>query len=250
LGLPLISDEDGARWITLNRPEILNALRLEDLAAIVDAVTSIDQGIRAIVLTGAGDRAFSAGMHVHTFTAASREDGRAIITQVRDAVGAIRLAPVPTIAMLNGYCLGAAFEMALAADLRVAHPGVKVGLPEVKLGIPSVVDAALLYHYVGLSKAREMILTGDLYSVTDLAPFGFANRLVEPSDLKPAVLALLRGFRSCTREVLAAQKTLFETWLNSGLQASIAASVDIFADLFALPVTAEAIARYQPARRR
>jgi enoyl-CoA hydratase/carnithine racemase len=86
--------------------------------------------------------------------------GQPLISSVRDCIGAIRRAPVPTVAMINGYCLGAASELALACDLRVAHLDVFVGLPEVKLGIPSVADAALLHHYVGLSRAKEIILTG------------------------------------------------------------------------------------------
>jgi len=169
MGQPLITDENGIRWITLNRPEIRNALYAEDLARITTAITGIGDSVRAIVLTGSGELAFSAGMHIDTFASAAPEDGRAIISGVRDCIGAVRLAPVPTVAMINGYCIGAEFEMALACDLRVAHLGVRVGLPEVKLGIPSVVDAALLYMYVGLSKAKEIILTGDLYPVSEFA---------------------------------------------------------------------------------
>jgi enoyl-CoA hydratase len=201
------------------------------------------------VLTGSGERAFSAGMHIDTFAGAAPEDGRAIISSVRDCIGAIRRAPVLTVAMINGYCIGAAFEMALACDLRVAHPGVRFGLPEVKLGIPSVVEAALLQEYVGLSKAREIILTGDLYPVSEFAPQGLINRIVEPADLRAATLELVGSVTACTREVIAAQKGLFETWLNHGLQHSIDTSVDVFADIFRARVTSVAIARYQQARR-
>ena len=144
MGAPQISDDEhGTRWITIDRPEIANALRLADLDVIADAVTSAGPGLRAIVITGAGERSFSAGMHVDTFSAAGPDGGRAVITRVRDCVGALRLSPLPTIAMINGYCLGAAFEMALACDLRAACPDARFGLPEVRLGIPSVVDAAL-----------------------------------------------------------------------------------------------------------
>ncbi|MFF1965692.1 enoyl-CoA hydratase/isomerase family protein [Streptomyces sp. NPDC058232] len=250
MGKPVVTDEDGTRWITLDRPEILNALSVGDLAVITEAVTGIGPDISAIVLTGTGDRAFSAGMHVNTFADATPDSGRAIISSVRDCVGAIRLAPVPTVAMINGYCLGAAFEMALACDLRVAHPEVRFGLPEVKLGIPSVVDAALLHHYVGLSKAKEIILTAGLYSVTDLATYGLANRIVPPAQLREAVLDLLAPITACTSEVIAAQKELFETWLNHGLQHGIDTSVDVFADLFNTPATLTAIAQYQMTRSR
>jgi enoyl-CoA hydratase/carnithine racemase len=251
MGPPQISDDaHGTRWITIDRPEIANALRLADLDVIADAVANAGPGIRAIVVTGAGERSFSAGMHVDTFSVAGPEGGRAVISQVRDCVGALRLSPLPTIAMINGYCLGAAFEMALACDLRVACPDARFGLPEVKLGIPSVVDAALLHHYVGLSKAREIILTGDMYSVADLAPFGVANRVAERPQLRAAVDELLAGLRALTPQVIAAQKSLFETWLNTGLQHSIDASVEVFADLFADPATAAAIAAYQRQYRR
>jgi enoyl-CoA hydratase len=249
MGQPIITDEDDVRWITLDRPEIRNALYTDDLARITEAVTGIGESVNAIVLTGSGERAFSAGMHISTFAVAAPEDGRAIISGVRDCIGAIRRAPVPTVAMINGFCIGAAFEMALACDLRVAHPGVRFGLPEVKLGIPSAVDAALLHHYVGLSKAREIILTGDLYPVTEFAAHGLANRIVEPAKLRAATLELLGSVTASTREVIAAQKDLFETWLNHGLQHSIDTSVEVFADVFRAPATAAAVARYRQARR-
>jgi enoyl-CoA hydratase/carnithine racemase len=250
MGQPLITDENGIRWITLDRPEIRNALYTEDLARITDAVTGAGPRIEAIVLTGSGERAFSAGMHISTFADAAPEDGRAIISSVRDCIGAIRRAPVPTVAMINGYCIGAAFEMALACDLRVAHPGVRFGLPEVKLGIPSVAEAALLHQYVGLSKAKEIILTGDLYPVSEFAAQGLINRTVQPTQLREATLELLSSVTASTREVIAAQKGLFETWLNHGLQHSIDTSVDVFADIFRAPATSAAVARYQQARSR
>ncbi len=249
MGQPLIADENAVRWITLDRPEIRNALYVEDLTRVTEAVAGIGDSIRAIVLTGSGERAFSSGMHISTFTDAAPGDGRAIISRVRDCVGAIRRAPVPTVAMINGYCIGAAFEMALACDLRVAHPYVRFGLPEVRLGIPSVVDAALLHHYVGLSKAKEIVLTGELFPVSDFAAQGLINRTVEPDQLRAATLELLGSVTACTREVIAAQKDLFETWLNHSLQHSIDTSVDVFADIFRLPVTSAAIAQYQRARR-
>ncbi|MCQ4129055.1 enoyl-CoA hydratase/isomerase family protein, partial [Rhodococcus erythropolis] len=226
MGLPLIRDEDGIRWITLDRPEIRNALQVEDLGVIADGVQSAGPDVRAIILTGAGDRAFSAGMHVKTFADATPESARESISRVRDCVGAIRLSPVPTVALVNGYCIGAAFEMALACDLRVAHPDVQFGLPEVKLGIPSVVDAALLHQYVGLSKAKEIILTGDMYPLADFAHTGLANRIVDISEMHETALVLAQQLGSYTPQVMAAQKGLFETWLNNSLQDGIDASVD------------------------
>src|SRR5215212_7675644 len=133
---------------------------------------------RAAVLTGTGERAFSAGMHLDAFRSLTPETARRLIVTVRDCLAALRKAPFPTISAINGHCLGVAFEMALASDLRIAADHATVGLPEIQVGIPSVVDAALLQQHVGLSKAKELILTGDLYPVRDLEPLGLFNAVV------------------------------------------------------------------------
>src|SRR5215212_6111365 len=208
-------DEDGVRWITLSRPEKLNALLPDDLDAITRAMTHQQPPPRAVVLTGAGQRAFSAGMHLDAFQDLTPRSAHSLIEKVRDCVGSVRTAPFPTICMINGHCLGVAFEMALAADLRIAADHATVGLPEIKVGIPSVVDAALLQQYVGLSKAKEMILTGDLYPVLDLAPLGLFNSVVPYGYLVAAVERMLSRVTPWTPTVIAAQKHLFEVWQNS-----------------------------------
>lgn len=112
-----------------------------------------------------------------------------------------------------------------------------------KLGIPSVVDAALLRRYVGLSKAKEIILTGDTYAARDLEAFGLVNRFADPGDLRVEAVRLVAKLAPLTREVIAAQKGLFETWMNTGLQQSVDQSIEVFADMFT-SLTVEALARY------
>jgi len=233
VGLPQVSDERGVRTITLDRPEILNALTLEDLGVIREAAAGAAGAVRALVLTGAGDRAFCAGMHLDTFADAAPTAGREIIDQVGACVREIRLAPIPTVAVIHGYCLGAAFEMALACDVRVASPEARFGLPEVKIGIPSVIEAALLLPHVGLSKAKEMLLTGDHYGADELPP-GLVNRTAPAERLREATDELLAALTSPTPEVIAAQKSLVETWLNVGLDEGIETSKAVFADVFAV----------------
>jgi enoyl-CoA hydratase len=246
MGAPRITDDErGTRWITISRPEIANALYLDDLDVIAAAVSEAGPGIRAVVISGAGDRSFSAGLHVDTFADCDAAGARAAIGRVRDCTGAVRLSPLPVIAMIGGYCLGAAFELALACDLRAAVPLARFGLPEVRLGIPSVADAALLHHYVGLSLAREIILTGDQYSVADLAGTGLVNRVAGPAGLRAAVDGLLAGLRELTPQVIAAQKELFETWLNTGLRPGIDRSLEVLAGLFDDPATTAAVRAYR-----
>lgn len=236
---PRVDDAGGVRTITFDRPEVRNALTLDDLAVVTSAMRELPADVRAVVFRG-DERAFSAGMHVRTFADAQPDEGHAIIDRVGECVGAVRIAPVITVAAVRGYCLGAAFELALACDLRVADPSARFGLPEVRLGIPSVVDAALLVSHLGLSKAKEVILAGGHYQASELP--GLVNHAAD--DVEAAVTALVTPLLALTPEVVRAQKSLFETWLNSGLQQGIDISRDVFAEVFALPVTQQTIDGY------
>jgi enoyl-CoA hydratase/carnithine racemase len=241
---------DGVRHIIFWRPDKLNALTTAELNEVTRLVTDPGEMTRALVFTGAGDRAFSAGMHVDSFLGLSPADARRFIGQVRDFVGAVRTSPLPTAAMINGYCLGAAFELALACDLRVSVDTARFGLPEVKVGIPSVVDAALLQQHVGLSMAKEIILTGDLYGADDMYRLGMLNRVVAADRLSDETLALLSRVTRHTVTVLAGQKRLFETWQNTALAVGIEASVEEFGRVFEHPETQQQIQRYRTGLRR
>lgn len=118
----LVEDRSSIRFITLNRPKQLNALTPGDLDAFISAVEGAPSTVRAIAVMGAG-RAFCAGMNTSAFEGLDVPAARALIEKVGRAVGSLRLSPKPTAVLLNGYCLGAAFEMALAADFRIAYPG-------------------------------------------------------------------------------------------------------------------------------
>jgi len=247
-----VRDAHGVRWITFARPEKLNALRPEDLDAIRLALADLMPAPRAAVLTGTGERAFSAGMHLDAFRDLTPETARRLIVAVRDCLAAVRTAPFPTLCAINGHCLGVAFEMALACDLRIAANHATVGLPEIQVGIPSVVDAVLLQQHVGLSKAKEMILTGDLYPVAELGPLGLFNAVVPAEGLGAAVQRMLDRVTPWTPTVVASQKRLFEVWQNSTLADGIDASVEIFAGVFESPETTVQIEarRAQVGRRR
>lgn len=242
---PHIRDEGDIRWITLDRPEQLNALRVDDIATATYAVQAAPETAKCLVLTGNGTRAFSSGMHLDNFVDLDRVRARALINALAAFVGTVRRASIPTIAAIRGYCLGGAFELALACDLRVVATDAVFGLPEIKLGIPSVIDAALLQQHVGLAKAKEMILTGDLYDVPALRPYGLFNAVTSPQSLEEQTRRMVAGVSGHTRTALAAQKSLFECWQNVGLQEAVERSVDIFADVFTHSETHERLAAYR-----
>lgn len=231
-------------YIELNRPAKLNALRRVE----VDALTAIlrEPGdVRAVVLAGAGGRAFSAGMDVAEFLALDQRTARDFITALRDLIHTVRTLPATTICAIDGHCLGGAFELALACDIRVVTTRSTYGLPEIKLGIPSVIDAALLPQFIGLGFAKEMIMTGDLYPATEPRAAALANQLVEPDQLTEQVSTFLSTVSGHTSTVLAAQKRIFEDWQNNGLTVAAQRSIEEFAGVFAQPDTHQALASYQ-----
>jgi enoyl-CoA hydratase len=233
-----------ALWITFDRPDKLNILHPEDLSELRDVIAGLGAGVHAIVFTGAGQAAFSAGMNIEAFVGLTPARAHALIGDLAQVMRAIRHAPVVTVAAVHGYCLGAAFELALACDLRVVTPTASFGLPEIKVGVPSVIDAALLPAFVGLSKAREMILTGDIYTLDQLPPGSIANVVAEPGQLTADAESLLDRIATHPRAVTAAQRRLFDVWLNNPLDAAVNASITEFANVFASQETHEQIARH------
>jgi enoyl-CoA hydratase len=231
-------------WITFDRPDKLNVLHAEDLPGLLDIIVNLDSGVTGLVFTGAGSAAFSAGMNVETFVGMDQAGAKAFIGQLAGIMRAIRRSPVVTVAAIGGYCLGGAFELALACDLRVVTPTAAFGLPEIKVGVPSVIDAALLPGFVGLSKAREMILTGDTYRLDQLPPNSIANVIAEPGLLGEATERLLERTATHTRTVTAAQRRLFSLWLNSPLDTAVEQSTDEFAGTFGAQETRDQIAHH------
>src|SRR5262245_42263100 len=151
----------GCAWVTLDRPP-LNLLVPDLLRAIRDAFQELvrDPTVRAAVVTGAG-RATTGGMQVQVLRDLEPASARALIALVHEAIHAVHEAPFPTICMVNGACLGAGFELAMACDMRVASTAATLGLPEVRVGVPSVIEAALLPGIVGPGRAAEILLTGE-----------------------------------------------------------------------------------------
>jgi enoyl-CoA hydratase/carnithine racemase len=235
-----VDDSDGIRRIVFSNPSKLNVLTVDALRAITEAVRSAERQ-KAILFTGDGDRSFCAGMHLDSFAGLDAAGARTLARHVRDMLAAVRTSPLPTAAMINGYCLGAAFELALACDFRITVDTAAFGLPEVKVGIPSVVDAALLQDYVGLSLAKEMILTGDMYDAATLDRRGLFNQVVPAAELEAATLALLSLATRHTRTVLASQKRLFEVWQNTALTIGAELSIDEFGRVFDHPETREQV---------
>lgn len=168
--------------LTLNRPEVRNAIgaqMIEELGQALDAIAA-DDSIRAVILSGAGGKAFAAGADIAELKARNRGDAlrrinAALFRRIEDQ-------PVPVIAAIQGYALGGGCELAMACDLRVAGQSAKLGQPEVGLGIlPGAGAIQRLPRLVGLGRARELIYTGRIIEAEEAERIGLVNRVV-PDD--------------------------------------------------------------------
>ena len=221
-------------WVTMDNEIRLNAgssKLVEQLLVVFDALTK-DEDLRAVVLTGAGDRAFMAGADLNDLSNLNPTTGRHFITRLHEAAQAVRDCPVPVIGRLRGFCLGAGLELAAACDFRVADESLVMGMPEVKVGLPSVIEAALLPRLVGWGKAREILLTGINFNAEEALEMRFVEKLVPAAELDSWVGVWLEKILEAGPVAVRAQKALIGRWEELGLSAAIDAGIEVFGEAF------------------
>ena len=179
--------EDEIVILAIARQDKLNALNLATLSELKSAIQniSIDPTVKALVITGSGDKAFAAGADITEIAALGRESARSFSENGQEIFRLIEVFPKPVIAAVNGYALGGGCELALACHMRIASRNAKLGLPEVSLGIlPAFGGTQRLTHLLGKGKALEIMMTGKMIHAEEALALGLVNRLVEkPFDL-------------------------------------------------------------------
>lgn len=201
--------------VTLNRPDAANALSLALVGGLRDAFTEISgREPAAVVLIGAGDKAFCAGADLKERLGFTVETTRSFLDQLGGAFDAIAAFPRPVIAALNGVALGGGLELALACDLRLAAIGVSVGLPEVRLGIiPGAGGTQRLTRLVGPAIAKELIFTGRRIDAERARELGVVNGVVPRENLLDAAIALASEIGEAAPLAVAAAKRAIDQGL-------------------------------------
>jgi enoyl-CoA hydratase len=224
-----------AAWITLNRPEKLNALTRELVAALREALARAesDDGVKVVVLAGAG-RAFSAGFDIEQDAGLRDADAwRRVLEEDVSATMHLRTLPKPTIAAVHGWCLGGACELALACDLVVATQDARFGEPEIRFGSGPV--TLLMPFVLGEKKTNELLFTGDSIDAAEAERLGLVNRVVRPDELEEAVGELVRKIAPTPLPVLRLTKlALVRAAEARGMREAVAANLDLSAILNAL----------------
>jgi len=191
----IIKKREGLGWIIVNRPDKLNALNSKTIKELRAAFLSFkdDPDVKAIILTGSGDKAFVAGADIGELAHLDLESGREYVLEGQELTKLIENCKKPVIAALNGYALGGGTELALACHMRIASDNAKMGQPEVKLGlIPGFGGTQRLARLVGKGQAMELILSGKIIEAQEAYQIGLVNRVVPLSELLPTCEALAR----------------------------------------------------------
>jgi enoyl-CoA hydratase len=239
-------------FLTVSNAKKLNALDtklMDELIAAVEALAA-DEVLRVLIVTGAGNQAFIGGADIDEMAALDPHSARAFITRVHRCCSMVRDLPVPVVARLNGFALGAGLELAAACDLRVAADTAKIGMPEVKLGMPSVVEAALLPRLVGWGRARELMLLGEIHTAREAASWGLIERVVPQAQLDEAVESMIGSILAAAPRAVRLQKRLIRAWEDMTLSDAVDAGIEAYVTAFATNEAAGAIARFKAARKR
>jgi enoyl-CoA hydratase len=248
----LFERKGNIEWITFNNPAKANNLSRNMLRSLIDHLQTLqsDEKVRAVIFTGSGEKFFSAGMDINEFKGLNSQTGYELISELKQLCELARKIPQAVVMAINGYCIGGAMELAMAADIRVASKNAVFVMPEIKLGIPSVLDSVLLQQHIGLSLAKEMLLTGDVVDAERINRFGFLNALVDLSELRTTAEAFAHKITANDRITVQQQKQLFETWLNSSLEVAIQDSMNQFALSFNTDVPKKKLEEFLSAKQK
>ena len=200
---------DGLAWITLERPEVRNALSFDTLGRLGELVAQLasDRAVRVVLVTGRGDQAFCAGADLKERVGFTEAQTRAFVQRIGDTFTALAAMPQPSIAVLNGVAFGGGLELALACDLRVAVEGVRMGLTETSLAIiPGAGGTQRLPRVVGAARAKDLILTARRVDAAEAASLGLVDRLAAPGTLRETALELASAIAANGPLAVAAAK--------------------------------------------
>lgn len=231
-----VSERDEFAVITLNRPEALNALSFSLIADLADAFDQVAAGNhRALIVTGAGDRAFCAGADVTELMGRDQVANRRATDRGQRTFARLDTFPIPSVAVINGFAFGGGLELATACTFRLAMPNAKLGTPEIKLGlIPGYGATQRLPRLIGEARALDMVMTGRTVEAEEAERIGLVNRIVE-GDAIECGTEFAREFSGYSLPVL----TLAREAVSRALDVPISEGLKIEADLSTLAFRTE-----------
>ncbi|MCJ2519737.1 MAG: enoyl-CoA hydratase-related protein [Candidatus Thermoplasmatota archaeon] len=230
-----LEEEDGLVILYIDRQEALNALNIEVLSELREALLEVEkrEDLRILILTGAGDRAFVAGADIREMLPLTPLQTRRFASLGHEVTRILERMEKPVIAAINGFALGGGCELALACDIRIASEGAKIGLPEVGLGIfPGFGGTQRLTRLVGRGWASELIFTADPVDAEMAERIGLVNRVVPREKLLDMARALGRRIIERGPLALSLAKTAIQQSQETGLSSGLAYEMEAFSLIF------------------
>ncbi len=230
--------------LTLNRPNVMNAWTMDMRAEVIDALAQArqDDTVRALVITGAGDRAFSAGQDLNEAENFTEDMAAGWIESFRQLYKALRSLEIPVVAALNGTAAGSAFQFALLTDIRVGHVGVRMGQPEINSGLASITGPWIMREMLGMSRTIELALTGRLLGADEAEKLGIIHHMVAKTEVLTRSIEIATELASKPPVAMTLIKRRFWEVLEPGFEEVMDAAVRYHAMSFA---TGEAVIESQ-----
>lgn len=213
--------------VTVNNAAKKNALPVEGRALLAERMNELatEDELRCVVLSGA-DGNFVGGAHIGQMADFPDHVVAELGSKTtHHACDSIRRVPVPVIARIEGYCLGAGMEIATSCDMRVASTSARFGMPEVKYGVPSGMEACLIPRLTGWGKAMELVFTGEMISAEEAFQFGFVEKLVEPDELDAQTERWVTAICEAGPRAIRIQKELCRDWEQMSVSDAVQAGV-------------------------
>jgi enoyl-CoA hydratase len=229
----LVGIDGAVATVTINRPQVLNALNAATLAELGLAMGELqaDASVRVVILTGAGEKAFAAGADIHELSTLTPETGKAHAEMGQRVFALVEGLGKPVIAAVNGFALGGGCELAMACTVRLAADTAKFGQPEVKLGLtPGFAGTQRLPRLVGKGRALELVLGGGMIDAAEAFRIGLVNRVVPAASLPDEARALAQAWAA---NAPLAMRYSMEA-ITHGLETSFAEGCFVEASLFGL----------------
>jgi enoyl-CoA hydratase/carnithine racemase len=236
--------------ITLNRPESLNAVNRALRSALIAALkqANADAAVRAVVIAGAGERAFCSGQDLAESVEYTMDDIDRWLTEQHAMYQAVRDLDKPCVAAWNGVAAGAGYQIGLCADLRVGYPELKLGQPEIKAGLASIVGSYMMTLHLGLSQNQQLSITGELISGQRGYELGVINYLVPRDEVLSKAVAVAQELTRLGATALKLTKRRFRELTQPGFDAALEAAKRIQREAYASGEPQAAMKRFFEAR--
>lgn len=251
----VLKNEEAGLWVlTMNRPQALNALNLETISDLERATQFLmEKGpmeARALVITGSGEKAFVAGADIKEMVSLNADQAKQFSEKGQRVLRHLEMLRMPVIAAVNGFALGGGLELALSADFIYASENAKFGLPEVSLGLmPGFGGCVRLSRVVGLNKAREMAMTGDMIAAPEALQIGLVQKVLPINELLPHATKVASTIVTRGPRAVAAVKRVVLDGYDLAADGALALEAESFGQLFKLNDSREGMTAFVEKRK-